>query len=322
MFRTRLHRPAVWIASGFTVLVAAFVAWDAPQVWAWWWSLKSPGPHPLSPKAPIAAGVAWQDDYFIVQPLGNRVFAIGEPRYYQCNFSYLILGTRSALLFDAGPGVRNIVEIVHRLTALPVQALPSHLHFDHVGGLGAFNDIALPDLPDLRQQAVRNRITLRRNQHLGYLDGVSPPTLVVTSWIRSGSEIELGGRSVRLVSLPGHTPDSVALIDKSSNRVFAGDFIYPDTLFAFLPGADVKAYKESALRLLSLTQAETMFYGAHGCEQSRAVEAPAQTRTDLEAMARTLSGVVDGTLQSTGLFPRQFNVNDRMWLWAKYQWMR
>jgi hydroxyacylglutathione hydrolase len=136
------------------------------------------------------------------------------------------------------------------------------------------------------------------------LDGLSPPTLIVTSWIKPGSNIDLGGRSVRLVSLPGHTPDSVALIDPDSDLVFAGDFIYPDSLFAFLPGADLKAYRDSARRLLSLTGTRTILYGAHGCEDSRAIEAPALARPDLEAMERTLSGVVDGNLKSSPAFFR------------------
>jgi glyoxylase-like metal-dependent hydrolase (beta-lactamase superfamily II) len=227
-------------------------------------------------------------------------------------------------LFDAGPGLRNIADIVRQLTQLPIRVLPSHLHFDHVGGLHAFKGIALPDLPDLRRQAVGNRLTLRREQHLGYLDAVSPPTIMVNSWITPGSEIELGGRSVRVVSVPGHTPDSVALMDQSGDRIFifAGDFIYPDTLFAFLPGADLKAYRDSARNILSLTTARTILYGAHGCEERHAVEAPNLARSDLEAMERTLSGVVEGSLKSTGLFPRHFSINDRMWLWAKYQWMR
>ena len=73
------------------------------------------------------------DDYFTIDEIAPNTFAIGEPRYYQQNYSYLVVGNKKALLFDAGPGIRNIREIAESLTDLPIVFLPSHFHFDHVG---------------------------------------------------------------------------------------------------------------------------------------------------------------------------------------------
>ena len=102
------------------------------------------------------------DDYFVVEAIDPTTFAIGEPRYYQGNYSYLILGAQRAILFDAGTGLRDIEPVVRSLTRLPVTVIASHLHFDHVGALGRFEKTALVDEPSLRARAKDSRLTLRR----------------------------------------------------------------------------------------------------------------------------------------------------------------
>ncbi len=98
----------------------------------------------------LAENVRWFDDWFAIEEIAPGVIAIGEPRFHQINWNYLISGQRRAVLFDTGPGVRDISKAVRALTTLPVTALPSHLHFDHTGGLAAFDNIAMADLPVLR----------------------------------------------------------------------------------------------------------------------------------------------------------------------------
>lgn len=51
-------------------------------------------------------------DWFHVFPIDERTYAISEPKYWQKNVSYLLLGTRQALLFDTGPGVYGIRSVV------------------------------------------------------------------------------------------------------------------------------------------------------------------------------------------------------------------
>ena len=72
----------------------------------------------------------WHDDYFTIDEIAPDTYAIGEPRYYQQNYSYLVIGETKALLFDAGPGVRNIRKVAETLTDLPIIFLPSHFHYE------------------------------------------------------------------------------------------------------------------------------------------------------------------------------------------------
>jgi hypothetical protein len=50
------------------------------------------------------------------------------------------------LLFDARPGVRDIVPVAQSLTQKPITALPSRMHYDPTGNLHRFDHIAVADL--------------------------------------------------------------------------------------------------------------------------------------------------------------------------------
>jgi hydroxyacylglutathione hydrolase len=74
-------------------------------------------PHAIIDSAPVSlAKGRMVDDYFAVEDLGDGAFAIGEPHYYQQNYSYLIVGQTRAVLFDSGSGTRDISAVVSNLT--------------------------------------------------------------------------------------------------------------------------------------------------------------------------------------------------------------
>ncbi len=83
---------------------------------------------------------------------------MSEPKYWQQNVSYLLIGQDKALLFDSGPGVYSIRDVVKTLTTLPVLVIPSHLHFDHVGRIDEFPEIGLLDTPVLRAEGAQRGV--------------------------------------------------------------------------------------------------------------------------------------------------------------------
>src|ERR1700730_16418083 len=184
--------------------------------------------------------------WFHIYPLDEHTYAISEPKYWQENVSYLLIGTRRALLFDTGPGIYSIRAAVQGLTSLPVVAIPTHLHFDHVGDLEEFSDVRLLDTPALRAQ-VRDGYFMETADQYQVRGSIK---YRVQGWIKDGDTVDLGGRSVRLLSTPGHTPDAVSLVDTEHGHLFTGDLVNREITLCAVPGSDVKAMAGSLRRLL------------------------------------------------------------------------
>ena len=215
--------------------------------------------------------VRWFDDYYTIQKIDERTFAIGEPRYYQLNFNYLIIGDTRAVIFDAGTGQRDIRRVVESLTSLPITFIPSHLHYDHIGNEVIFEKTALVDLPHLRKRAIDNKLPLTRYEHLGEVEGYPLPELKVSEWLAPNETIDLGGRLLMVLYTPGHTEDSISLFDKESGYLFSGDFLYPGELYGFLPNSNMGDYLQGAETIESLGEMSLRVFGAHrDCQHGEA----------------------------------------------------
>jgi hydroxyacylglutathione hydrolase len=256
----------------------------------------------------LASGVTWLDDWFAVEEVAPGVIAIGEPRFHQINWNYLILGKRRALMFDTGPGVRNISAAVRKLTTLPVTALPSHMHFDHTGGLSGFGNIALADLPLLRACIRDGWLMPSDDLYVGSWEGMTWAPVKPAHWLPIAGEIDLGGRKLELLHTPGHSPDSVSLHDRANGLLFAADFVYPGKLYAQIANSDLKSYLESAEALLPQVPEGTTLLCAHGKpDAQRLHRAPRLARQDISDLRDRLQ-----RLRMSGERPTAWPVNDRM----------
>ena len=260
----------------------------------------------------LAPGVRWFDDWFAIESIAPGIHAIGEPRFHQINWNYLIEGQHTALLFDTGPGVRDISEVVRTLTKLPVIALPSHLHFDHTGNLHRFQNIALADLPVLRGCDRDGMLHATDDLFRGFLEGMVWKPVKISEWWPIGKRIDLGGRQLELIHTPGHSPDSVSLFDRDAKILFAADFVYPGPLYAQVPGADLAAYLTTTDALLLQINDQTQIFCAHGAPDNKGQHrAPLMSNQDISDLRKTLTALKD-----SGAMPTETVINSRMTLLA------
>lgn len=47
----------------------------------------------------------------------------------------------------------------------------------------------------------------------------------ITAYTHDGDRFDLGGRTLEVIATPGHTPDSISLLDRANGLLFIGDTV-------------------------------------------------------------------------------------------------
>lgn len=154
--------------------------------------------------------------WFTVEKIDAQTFAISEYRHWEETHCYLLCGQDKSALIDTGLGVSNIQCVVDRLTTLPVTVLTTHVHWDHIGGHGLFDRIAVHEaekdwidggfplpLNEVKEQLTKPPCTLPEEFDLDlYRIFQGKPQIL----FHDGDCFDLGGRTIRVLHTPGHSP--------------------------------------------------------------------------------------------------------------------
>jgi glyoxylase-like metal-dependent hydrolase (beta-lactamase superfamily II) len=193
----------------------------------------------------------------------SEPFADIEPRVgVTTDNLYVVVGGDRAALVDTGMGIGDLPAQVRAITDLPCLVVNTHSHWDHIGANAHFDQIAIHELgadslavePDLRRwrkaaQSARARAALPPSfDPAAYRIAAKPATRL----LRDGESIDLGGRQLRALHIPGHSPGHTAYWDEASGLLFTGDFAYRGPVFASFAGGDPEAFARSAVRLAAL----------------------------------------------------------------------
>lgn len=121
------------------------------------------------------------------------------------NYAYLIIdpATRDAGIVDCAE-VAPILEAVDREGVTLTAILPTHHHFDHVGG----NEELLAARPGLTVYGFDDRV----------------PGL--TDRVGHGDRVRVGSLEAEVLSIPAHTTGHIAYYFQSEHAVFTGDTLF------------------------------------------------------------------------------------------------
>ena len=136
--------------------------------------------------------------------------------------------------------------------------------------------------------------------------------------MQPGEEIELGGRALEVLYTPGHTPDSISLLDREARLLLTGDFLYPFELYAFLPNSSLGDYQLAADRVLATVPDDARLFGAH---REGPPGAPRLAMDDVRDLASTLRALSEGEIEGTDVYPVRYRVNDRLDLLTEPAWL-
>ena len=194
---------------------------------------------------------------------------------------YLLAGAEQALLVDTGMTLPDARAIAEGLTDRPVALICTHGDPDHISGNAAFPELYMSPAEEENYRAFQG-----------------PGTILP---VRDGDVLDLGGREIEIIDLPGHTPGSIALLDRSRRALISGDSVQNGGIFMFGPGRDLRLLRDSLRKLQRRTGEFDAVWPAHG---SFPVE-PALVGQIATGAEKVLAGLVTWTPQEMRAISRR-----------------
>jgi glyoxylase-like metal-dependent hydrolase (beta-lactamase superfamily II) len=188
--------------------------------------------------------------WFRSQPVVDGITLLVEDHldpFFESNVWH-VRGRDRDLVVDTGNGIGDLRRELEPLVEhRPVVAVATHDHFDHMGGMHAFDERWCHEADANGIVEPEGLALLRPDFRPGLEDeirwyGYEPPEIVITAlpsdgfdvagWRTSGAEltrrlaegdvVDLGDRAFEVLHVPGHTAGSIALWDPDARVLFTG----------------------------------------------------------------------------------------------------
>ncbi len=158
-------------------------------------------------------------------------------------YTYLLASRRGGEALIIDPVIEKVdryIQLVNELDLKLVKAVDTHLHADHITGLGA----------------------LRDRTHCITVMGEMSKVDVVSMRLAEGDKLTIEGMALDVLYTPGHTDDSYSF--KMQDRVFTGDtLLIRGTGRTDFQNGDPRAQYDSIFNKLLRLPDETMIFPAH-----------------------------------------------------------
>ena len=132
---------------------------------------------------------------------------------------YIVEGDEKVLVIDTMNGFTDIRSYIREFTDKPIILVNTHGHPDHIFGNVYFDEAYMNsrDL-DLAQMFINDPRFVEACEKYNF-------TMPPFKPIKEGDVIDLGGKTVEVYELPGHTAGGIVLLLKEDRILFTGDSI-------------------------------------------------------------------------------------------------
>ncbi len=163
---------------------------------------------------------------------------------FEAPFIYVLAGSQKALVLDTGATTTTTLRTTVRglIGDLPLTVAHSHAHGDHVAGDSTFSGQPNTTVVGTSVSAVQTAFG-------------------IATWPTDLGTIDLGGRVLDVLGVPGHQTSHIAIYDRQTGLLLTGDSLYPGFLFV----SDWNVYRTSMKRLADFAATRPIAHvlGAH-----------------------------------------------------------
>ena len=169
---------------------------------------------------------------------------------YEAPFMYLFLGRKKALLMDTGateddkqfPLYETVSKLIEQWekeknSQVELVVAHTHSHRDHTAADTQFRNKPRATVVGLKIADVKTFFNFQ-------------------NWPQENSQLDLGGRVIEFIPIPGHQITSIAAYDNETRILLTGDSFYPGRLYI----DDWKAFKLSTQRLCDFVSHHQVSY--------------------------------------------------------------
>jgi glyoxylase-like metal-dependent hydrolase (beta-lactamase superfamily II) len=213
----------------------------------------------------VSAQEVFKNNEVTISQLDKGVWVVET---FDMTTMYIVEGKDKAMLIDTGTKCEGLDEIVRKITQKPLYVVLTHNHGDHSGNVNYFDEVYLHPLDTTV---------------------IAKPYKGKYHWMKEGDVFDLGGRKLEVFLMPGHTPGSIVLLDKTIHACYAGDaFGSGEVWMQLRPHVPMKTYHESCVRMEKIMREQNIskLYVGHYPYLKKALDL--QYLLDMKSLAKQL----------------------------------
>lgn len=169
----------------------------------------------------------------------------------------------NCVIIDPGDDADYIQRKIADFDLKPQSIIATHGHFDHIL---AVNELKLAyDIPFFIHENDKFLVSRMRKSAKYYCDIDPGPHPAIDGFLEENNRFSKKGINFEIISIPGHTPGSVAFYDKKNKMIFSGDLLFAEGSFGrYDYSYSSRVDLEKSIDKILIFPKETLVYSGHG----------------------------------------------------------